>query len=204
MECGGQGHWRTAWALDGGQSEACALQAGVFGRHGRVPLLAVDDESVRRARHLLLGLSRGRIEHELILRLMLRWRRGSIGEGDRAVVLDRGSHEVVGEKVDAQVDLTDLGLEVLAEVFTAEVSEVQRFEVQTNLRHGLLERLKVVAVEFASSNERDADDCVTRAGCVDELTTEAVVELLVGRVLGVRRRRSAFCCHFQLVCCVGE
>ena len=57
---------------------------------------------------------------------MLRWRRGSIGEGDRAIVLDRSSHEVVGEKVDAQVHLADLGLEVLAEFLTAEVSEVHR------------------------------------------------------------------------------
>ena len=102
------------------------MQARVFSHHRRVPLLAVDDEGVRGTRHLLLGLGRDCIEHEFILGVMLRWRRGSIGDGDRAVVLDRSSHDVVGEKVDAQIHLADLGLEVLAEVLTAGVSEVHR------------------------------------------------------------------------------
>jgi hypothetical protein len=72
------------------------------------------------------------------------------------------------------------------------------------LRHGCLERLEVVAVEVASSDERNTDDCVARADSFDELVTDAVVELLAGRVLGVRRRCSDFCCHLSLVCCVDE
>jgi hypothetical protein len=129
------------------------VQARIFGHHGRVPLLAVDDEGVRRTRHLLLRLGRDGIDHELIVGVVLRWRRSSVCDEDRAVVLDRSSHEVVGEKVDAQVHLADLGVEVLTEMLTADVSEVHHLWTQTNLRHGRLEWLEVVAVKFASSDK---------------------------------------------------
>ena len=119
-------------------------------------------------------------------------------------MLDWSSNDVVGKKVDAQIDLADLGLEVLTEMLTANVSELHHLRVQTNLRHGRLERLKVVAVEFASSDKRDADDRVARLERVDELATSVVVNLLVGRVLNVRGLRGDFCRHFRLVLCLGE
>jgi hypothetical protein len=67
-----------------------------------------------------------------------------------------------------------------------------RDDMQVYLRHGCFERLEVVAVEVASSDERNTDDGVARADSVDELVTEAGGELLVGRELGVRRRCSDF------------
>jgi hypothetical protein len=100
-------------------TDSVVVNTRVCGDNSRVPVLPVDDECVRRTRDLLLGLLWGSRVRGLMLRVETDFRRGGVLGEDRAAILDRGSHDVVGKNVDAQVDLADGGLEVLSEVRAA-------------------------------------------------------------------------------------
>jgi hypothetical protein len=100
-------------------TDVVVVSTRVCGDNSRVPLTPVDDEGVRRTRDLLLRLLWGSRVRGLILGVETDFRRGDVFGEDRAAILDRGSHDVVGKNVDAQVDLADGGLEVLSEVRAA-------------------------------------------------------------------------------------
>jgi hypothetical protein len=81
----------------------------------RVPVLSIEDECVRRTRDLLLCLLWGSRVRGLILGVEAdcRGRSGVFGE-HRATTLDKSNHIVVGQNVDAQVELADGSLELLS------------------------------------------------------------------------------------------
>jgi hypothetical protein len=100
-------------------TDVVVVSTRVCGDNSRVPLTPVDDEGVWRTRDLLLRLLWGSRVRGLILGVETDFRRGDVFGEDRAAILDRGSHDVVGKNVDAQIDLADGGLEVLSEVRAA-------------------------------------------------------------------------------------
>jgi hypothetical protein len=80
----------------------------------RVPVLSVEDECVRRTRDLLLCLLWGSRVRGLILGVEADWGRSGVFGEHRATTLDKSNHVVVGQNVDAQVELANGSLELLS------------------------------------------------------------------------------------------
>jgi hypothetical protein len=94
-------------------TDGVVVNTTVRGDNNGVPVLPVDDECVRRTRHLLLCLLRRSTVRDLILGVEADFRGSGVFGKYRATVLDGSSHVVVGRNVDAHADLVDGDLELL-------------------------------------------------------------------------------------------